>query len=149
LASIVVNVVASRARVAWSGRVGERLMYVLRVRVFSHLQRLDVGFFTEEKAGRLMSRMTSDIESLTQLFHEGLIQMVVQALTLVVVVVALFTYNVKLALITLLLIVPCMVVMTIWFRSASDRGYEVVRDRIADVLAHLPESLSGARIVAA
>jgi len=149
LASIPISVLASRARVAWSGRVGERLMYVLRVRVFSHLQRLDIGFFTEEKAGRLMSRMTSDIESLTQLFHEGLIQMVVQGLTLIFVVAALFYYNVQLALITLLLVVPFMVVMTIWFRGASDRGYEVVRDRIADVLAHLQESLSGVRIVAA
>ncbi len=149
LMSIFVNVVVSRARVAWSGRVGERLMYVLRVRVFSHLQRLDVAFFTEEKAGRLMSRMTSDIESLTQLFHEGLIQMVVQGLTLIMVVFILFTYNVTLALITLLLIVPFMVIMTIWFRGASDRGYDVVRDRIADVLAHLQESLSGVRIVAA
>jgi ATP-binding cassette, subfamily B, bacterial len=149
LASIPISVLASRARVAWSGRVGERLMYVLRVRVFSHLQRLDIGFFTEEKAGRLMSRMTSDIESLTQLFHEGLIQMVVQGLTLIFVVAALFYYNVELALITLLLVVPFMVIMTIWFRGASDRGYEVVRDRIADVLAHLQESLSGVRIVAA
>ncbi|QGG97067.1 ABC transporter ATP-binding protein [Actinomarinicola tropica] len=149
LVSIVANVYAARARVAWSGRVGERLMYALRVRVFSHLQRLDVGYFTGEKAGRLMSRMTSDIESLTQLFHEGLIQMVVQALTLIVVVVALFTYDVQLAMVTLFVIVPFMLVMTVWFRSASDRGYVVVRDRIADVLAHLQESLSGVRIVAA
>ncbi|MGY6499509.1 MAG: ABC transporter ATP-binding protein [Acidimicrobiales bacterium] len=149
LVSIVANVYASRARVAWAGRVGERLMYTLRVRVFSHLQRLDVGFYTEEKAGRLMSRMTSDIESLTQLFHEGLIQMVVQTLTLVVVSIALFSYNVRLALITLFVIVPFMVVMTMWFRSASDRGYDRVRDRIADVLAHLQESLSGIRIVSA
>lgn len=149
LLSIVVHVYVARARVAWSGRIGERLMYDLRVRVFSHFQRLDVGFFTEEKAGRLMSRMTSDIESLTQLFHEGLIQMVVQGLTLVVVMAALFFYNVQLALITVLVIVPVMLVMTIWFRGASDRGYDVVRDRIADVLAHLQESLSGVRIVTA
>ena len=149
LLSIVVHLHVSRARVAWSGRVGERLMYALRVRVFSHLQRLDVSFYTEEKAGRLMSRMTSDIESLTQLFHEGLIQMVVQGLTLVFVMIVLFTYNVQLAAVVLFLILPVMVAMTLWFRTASDRGYEVVRDRIADVLAHLQESLSGVRIVAA
>lgn len=149
LLSIGINLVASRARVAWSGRVGERLMYSLRVRVFAHFQRLDVAFFTEEKAGRLMTRMTSDIESLTQLFHDGLIQMVVQGLTLLFVVVVLFTYDVQLALVTLLVIVPAMVGMTIWFRSASDKGYEAVRERIADVMAHLQESLSGVRIVAA
>ncbi|MFP3906176.1 MAG: ABC transporter transmembrane domain-containing protein, partial [Acidimicrobiales bacterium] len=130
IASIVAHVHAARARVAWAGRIGERLMYDLRVRVFAHLQRLDVGFYTEEKAGRLMSRMTSDIQSLTQLFHEGLIQMVVQGLTLLVVVVVLFAYNVQLAAVVLFLIVPVMVAMTLWFRTASDRGYEVVRDRI-------------------
>jgi ATP-binding cassette, subfamily B, bacterial len=149
LLSIVVNVYAGRARVAWSGRVGERLMYALRVRVFSHFQRLDVSFFTEEKAGRLMTRMTSDIESLTQLFHDGLIQMIVQSLTLLFVVGVLFTYNVQLAAVTLFIIVPFMVVTTLWFRSASDKGYEAVRERIADVMAHLQESLSGVRIVAA
>ena len=58
-------------RIAWTGRVGERLLYELRVRVFSHLQRLSLDFFTEEKAGRLMTRMTSDIEALTQLFQDG------------------------------------------------------------------------------
>ncbi len=149
LLSIVVHVNVSRARVAWAGRVGERLMYALRVRVFSHLQRLDVSFYTEEKAGRLMSRMTSDIESLTQLFHEGLIQMLVQGLTLVIVMIVLFDMNVQLAAVTLFVILPVMVAMTLWFRTASDRGYEIVRDRIADVLAHLQESLSGVRIVAA
>lgn len=149
LLSIALNIATARARVAWSGRVGERLMYDLRVRVFAHFQRLDVAFFTEEKAGRLMTRMTSDVESLTQLFHDGLVQMVVQGLTLIFVVVVLFFYNVKLALVTLLVIVPFMVAMTIWFRSASDKGYQAVRERIADVLAHLQESLSGVRIVVA
>lgn len=149
LLSILVHVYAGRARVAWSGRVGERLMYALRVRVFSHFQRLDVSFFTEEKAGRLMTRMTSDIESLTQLFHDGLIQMVVQALTLLFVVGVLFSYNAQLAATTLFIIVPFMVVTTLWFRSASDKGYDAVRERIADVMAHLQESLSGVRIVTA
>jgi ATP-binding cassette, subfamily B, bacterial len=149
LFSILLNVFAGRARVAWSGRVGERLMYALRVRVFSHFQRLDVSFFTEEKAGRLMTRMTSDIESLTQLFHDGLIQMIVQGLTLLFVVGVLFSYNVQLAAITLFIIVPFMVVTTLWFRNASDKGYDAVRERIADVMAHLQESLSGVRIVAA
>jgi ATP-binding cassette, subfamily B, bacterial len=149
LISILLNVYAGRARVAWSGRVGERLMYALRVRVFSHFQRLDVSFFTEEKAGRLMTRMTSDIESLTQLFHDGLIQMIVQSLTLLFVVGVLFNYNAQLAAITLFIIVPFMVVTTLWFRSASDKGYDAVRERIADVMAHLQESLSGVRIVSA
>ena len=60
-------------------------MYELRIRVFTHFQRLSLDFFTDEKAGRLMTRMTSDIESLTQLFQEGLVNLLVQGLTLVVI----------------------------------------------------------------
>jgi ATP-binding cassette subfamily B protein len=132
----------------WTGRVGESLMFDLRVRIFSHLQRLSVPFFTEEKAGRLMTRMTSDLESLTQLFQDGLVQMVVQGLTIVVVTVILFTMDVQLAAVTLLAVVPgwCADVVV---PGASLRSYGVVRDRIADVLSHLAENLSGIRIVTA
>ncbi len=149
LVVVVGNDLASMARISWTSRLGEQLMYELRVRLFSHFQRLSIDFFTEEKAGRLMSRMTSDIESLTALFQEGLVNMLVQALTLVVIVVVLFAVNAKLALILVVAVIPAMVLFTLWFRSASDRGYGRVRDRIADVLADLQESLSGIRIIAA
>ena len=86
----MITSLATWQRVRVTGRLGEMLTYDLRIRVFSHLQRLSLDYFTEEKAGRLMSRMTSDIESLTALFQEGLINMVVQALTLVIIVVVLF-----------------------------------------------------------
>ena len=58
-------------RVSWTGRLGQRLMERLRVRVFSHIQRLSLDFFTEEKAGRIMTRMTSDIEALSELLRTG------------------------------------------------------------------------------
>ncbi|TML91830.1 MAG: ABC transporter ATP-binding protein [Actinobacteria bacterium] len=149
LASVLVGGVASYARTAWTGRVGERLLFSLRVRIFSHLQRLSLEFFTREKAGRLMTRMTSDVDSLTQLFQDGMVQMVVQALTIVFVTIVLFSLNVALATVTVLAVVPAMAVLTFWFRRASDRGFDEVRDRIAEVLAHLQESLSGVRIVTA
>lgn len=149
LLSVVLGALASGVRVAWSGRVGERLLLALRIRVFSHFQRLSVGFFTDEKAGRLMTRMTSDLESLTQLFQDGMVQMAVQLLTVVGVTVVLFVLDVRLALVTVLLVVPLTTALTLWFRRASDHGFDLVRDRIADVLAHLQESLSGVRIVTA
>jgi ATP-binding cassette subfamily B protein len=149
LGAIVLSVGAGSVRVAWTGRLGERLTYLMRVRVFAHLQRLSMNFYTEEKAGRLMSRMTSDIDALTALFQEGLVNLVVQALTLVVIATILFLLNPMLATITLLAVVPLMMVLTLWFRSASDRGYEAVRDRIADVLSDLQESLAGIRLVTA
>jgi ATP-binding cassette, subfamily B, bacterial len=147
--SVVLSVVASTVRISYTGRLGERLLFELRVRVFSHFQRLSLDFFTGEKAGRLMTRMTSDIDAMTALFQDGLVNLAVQGLTLVVISIVLFWLNPVLALVVILGVVPVMFAMTLWFRSASDRGYTRVRDRIAEVLADLQESLSGVRIIAA
>jgi ATP-binding cassette subfamily B protein len=149
LGTISVNVVAGGARVAYTGRLGERLLYRLRLRVFTHLQRLSLDFFTGERAGRLMTRMTSDIDALAMLFQDGLVNLAVQGLTLVVITMALFVMSPTLAAIVLVGVVPVMLALTWWFRGASDRGYAAVRDRIAEVLADLQESLSGIRIITA
>jgi ATP-binding cassette subfamily B protein len=122
-------------------------MYGLRVRVFSHLQRLSMDFYTESKAGVLLSRMTSDIESLSVLLQEGFVNLMVQALTLVFVTAVLFYYNVELALVVVVVVVPPLLALTLWFRSASSRGYDAIRDRVADVLADLSENLAGIRVV--
>ncbi len=149
LAAIGVNVVVSRLRVLYTGRLGERLTYELRVRVFSHLQRQSLDFFTDNKLGVLMTRMTSDIEALSVLFQDGLVNLAVQLLTLAVITVVLFVLNPFLAAVTLLAVVPGMAVLTWWFRGASERSYGRVRDAIAGVLSDLAESLAGMRIVAA
>ncbi len=149
LAAILTNAVASRVRIAFTGRLGERLMYQLRLRVFSHLQRLSIGFFTTERSGRLLTRMTSDIEALAALFQDGLVNLAVQGLTVVVITVVLFTMQPALAAITLIFIIPAMLALTWWFRSVSDRSYGAVRDRIAEVLSDLSESLSGIRVIVA
>ncbi|MCP5030057.1 MAG: ABC transporter ATP-binding protein [Actinomycetia bacterium] len=149
LLAIAVNALSGFTRIRFSGRLAENLIYDLRIRVFSHFQRLSLSFFTEEKAGRLMTRMTSDIEALTLLFQDVLVQLAVQGLTLITVAVILFILDPLLAAITLLLVVPVMAVATFWFRSASDKSYTAVRDRIALVLADLQESLAGIRVIAA
>ena len=138
---------ASGLRVATTGRVASRVMFELRVRTFAHLQRLSLDYYTDEKAGVIMTRMTSDIESLQQLLQDGLPQFALQGLTMVIVTVVLFFYNVELTLITLLMIVPLLTGLSLWFRSASDKGYQRVRDGIASVLSDLSESLSGVRVV--
>ena len=132
-----------------TGRLASWVMNDLRIKVFRHLQRLSLDFFTEEKAGVLMSRMTSDIENLQQLLQDGLAQFAIQGLTMVVITVFLFLTNAELAAITVLGVLPILIVMSIWFRRASERGYDKVRDGIALVLADLSESLQGVRIVTA
>jgi ATP-binding cassette subfamily B protein len=149
LVSIAVTAGAQSAQVQVTGRIAAWVMNDLRVKVFAHLQRLSLSFFTEEKAGVVMSRMTSDIENLQQLLQDGLSQLAIQALTMVVITAILFVLNVTLALIVVVLIIPALVLASLWFRRASERGYDRVRDGIANVLADLSESLHGVRIVTA
>jgi len=149
LAFVGFTSVTQRALVRVTGRLAAGVMNDLRVKVFSHLQRLSLDFFTAEKAGVVMTRMTSDIENLQQLLQDGLAQFAIQGLTMVVITVILFTTNVKLAFITVLLVVPALVGMSLWFRVASERGYDRVRDGIANVMADLSESLHGVRVVTA
>ena len=145
--SLFLAVIISGIRIRFLGRLGQLLMYDLRVRVFSHLQRLSVDFFTEEKAGRLLTRMTSDIEALSNLLQTGLVNLVAQLLALFFILILLFSFNLQLTLILLVFSAPVMFGFTFWFSRTSEKGYEVVRNRIADVLADLQESLSGMRLV--
>ena len=149
LVFVVITALAQRFQVQVTGRLAAWVMNDLRVKVFAHLQRLSLDFFTEEKAGVVMTRMTSDIENLQQLLQDGLSQLAIQGLTMVVITVILFTTNVRLALITVVLIVPALIAASVWFKRASERGYDRVRDGIANVLADLSESLHGVRIVTA
>ena len=149
VATVITGAAASGLRVACTGRLAARVMHDLRLRVFAHLQRLSLDFYTGEKAGVIMTRMTSDIEILQQLLQDGIAQFAVQGLTTLVVAVVLFTYNAKLAALTLFVVVPVLAVFSLWFRNASARGYRRVRRGIGRVLSDLSEGLHGVRVVAA
>ena len=149
LAAILITALAQRAQARVTGRLAALVMNDLRVRVFTQLQRLGLDYYTGEQSGVVMTRMTSDIENLQQLLQDGLAQLVVQALTMVVITIVLFTLNVTLTLITIALVVPWLTLASLWFRAASERGYDRVRDGIAGVLADLSETLHGVRTVVA
>ncbi|HWE54502.1 MAG TPA: ABC transporter ATP-binding protein [Acidimicrobiales bacterium] len=149
LLAVLVTAVAQRLMVKVTGRLAARVMNDLRIQVFTHLQRLGLDFYTDEKAGVIMTRMTSDIENLQQLLQDGLAQFVVQGLTMVVIMVVLFVTNAWLALLTVAMVLPLLILASLWFQAASERGYDRVRDGIADVLADLSENLHGVRVVTA
>lgn len=149
VASVVASTALMTARISWTGRLGLRLVKQLRVLVFAHVQRLSQAFFTESRIGRVMTRMTSDVEALTQLLQDGIVNLLVQGLTLVIVVTVLFSLDVQLALVVVAVIVPLMTVLTVWFKRRSEQAYGVERERLADVLGDLQENLSGARVVTA
>ncbi len=149
LAITLASVLLQRLQTDVTGVLASRVMRDLRVRVFTHFQRLSLSFFTEEKAGVLMSRMTSDVENLQQLVQDGVAQFALQGLTMIVITAVLFSTNVVLASWTVLLVVPALVTLSIWFHQASERGYLTSRDRIANVLADLSETLYGVRVITA
>lgn len=149
VAAIAINAVAARRRVLHTGNLGEQLMRELRIKVFSHLQRQSLDYYTDQKAGVTLTRMTSDIDALAALFQDGLVNLAVQMLTLLVIATVLVALNPTLAAITLLAVIPAMAVLTWWFRGASKRTYDTVRDKIALVLADLSENLAGMRVIVA
>ena len=149
LISVLLTILVERARVRNTGKLAAEVMNDLRIRVFAQIQRLSLDYFTDEPAGVTMTRMTSDIEVLQQLLQDGLAQFAIQGLTMVVVAAVLFSYNWVLALITIAGVTPALALASIWFRSASERAYLLVRDAIAAVIADISESLSGVRTIAA
>jgi len=146
---VAVSILLSRLRQRLNGRIAEQVMFDLRLRLFSHYQRLSLDWYTTSKSGVLLSRMTSDMEYVALLINEGIVNLLIQVLTVGVVTAVLFNYSPFLAVILLGCIIPPLVALTLWFRARSEKGYAEIRDRIADVLADLSENLAGIRVIAA
>jgi ATP-binding cassette subfamily B protein len=147
--AVVFTGFATAVRMRKSGILAASATRDLRIRIFAHLQRMSLDYYTREKAGVTMTRMTSDVESLQNLLQDGFAQFLIQALTMVVVTAILFHYDVPLAILTLVLVVPPLTAASLWFRHAADRGYNRQRDTIAAMFADLAESLNGVRVVTA
>jgi ATP-binding cassette, subfamily B, bacterial len=131
-----------------TGRTAERLLYALRIRIFSQLQRLSLDYYDKELGGRVMTRMTTDVESLSQLLQTGLINAIVSLFTCVGVFIFLVILSPPLAL-AAATVIPPLVLSTWWYRRLSGRAYTKARDSIAMVNANLQESLSGVRVAQA
>jgi ATP-binding cassette, subfamily B, bacterial len=126
------------------GRNGERMLYTLRVKIFSQLQRLGLDFYERELSGRIMTRMTTDVDALSTFLQTGLITMVNSVLTFIGVLVALLVINVRLGL-TLFTIIPVLLAATLVFRAKSSRAYSDAREKVSVVNADLQENVAGLR----
>ena len=128
--------------------VGQQVLRDLRMKLFSHYQRLSMSFFDKENSGRLVARMTADMNALSDVLNSGFL-MIVQALFLLIgAIILLFLLSWQLTLISLI-ILPPLVIATMIFRIYSERAYDAVRDRIADVMIHMQENFAGMRVVQA
>jgi ABC-type multidrug transport system fused ATPase/permease subunit len=130
------------------GWVGQRALQDLRMRIFSHVQGQSIGFFSRNKTGVLISRMTNDIQALDQLVTDGVVSLFSATLTLIGTVVILLLLDVKLALVVFLTL-PVLAGASILFRHHARVAYRHVREKIANVTAYLQESLSGVRVIRA
>lgn len=131
-----------------TGRTAERMLLSLRVRIFSHLQRLSLDYYDSELDGRVMTRMTTDVEALSQLVQSGLVNAVVGIATCAGVAVFLVVQSPLLAL-AAASVLPVLVGATVWYQRRSSLAYRMARDAIANVNANLQENLSGVRITQA
>jgi ATP-binding cassette, subfamily B, bacterial len=130
------------------GRNGERLLYTLRVKIFAQLQRLGLDFYERELSGRIMTRMTTDVDALSTFLQTGLIQMVSSLLTFVGVLAAMLLINVRLGLFVLA-IMPFLIAATVVFRKKSSQAYTEARERVSVVNADLAENVAGLRVTQA
>jgi ABC-type multidrug transport system fused ATPase/permease subunit len=128
------------------GWVGQRSLQDLRIRIFTHLQSLPLGFYERRPAGVLISRMTNDVEALDTLVTDSVVTLFQSTLTLLGTIVILLTLDIKLALVTFA-VFPIVAVGSLWFRIVSAGAFGRTRETIGAITGYLQESLSGIRIV--
>ncbi len=131
-----------------TGRMGERLLFVLRVKTFVQLQRLGLDYYERELSGRIMTRMTTDVDALSTFLQTGLTTAVVALASFVGIGIALVVLNVELALVVLPML-PVGIAVTLVFRAKSSAAYTESRERVSAVNAALQENLAGIRVVQA
>jgi ABC-type multidrug transport system fused ATPase/permease subunit len=152
---LIVGAFVGAALVGWGtsflqtylvGWVGERALQDLRIRIFTHLQQMSIGFFTRNRPGVLISRITNDVDALDQLISTGVVTLFSSTLTLVGVVAVMLIADVQLALVVFLTL-PFLFIASLVFRIVAASAYRITRERIAEVTAYLQETLSGVRVV--
>ncbi|MEE4490209.1 ABC transporter ATP-binding protein [Streptomyces sp. BE230] len=148
LVVVLVQWAAQVGETRMTGRTGERVLYSLRLKIFAQLQRLGLDYYERELTGRIMTRMTTDVDALSTFLQTGLVTAFVSVVTFFGIMVALLVLDVELALVVFATL-PLLVVGTFFFRRKSVKAYELARERIGVVNADLQESVSGLRIVQA
>jgi ATP-binding cassette, subfamily B, bacterial len=148
LAAAVINWGATYVQTFLINWVGQRALQDLRIEVFQHLQKLSIGFYSRNKAGVLISRLTNDVQALDQLVTDGISTLFSATLTLFGTAVILVLLDAELAVVTFLTF-PVLLVASVAFRLASAGAYALTRVKIAQVTAYLQETLSGVRVVRA
>ncbi|KUL73190.1 MULTISPECIES: ABC transporter ATP-binding protein [unclassified Streptomyces] len=148
LLAVTVQWAAQIGETRMTGRTGERVLYALRLKIFAQLQRLGLDYYERELTGRIMTRMTTDVDALSTFLQTGLVTAFVSVVTFFGIMGALLVLDVQLAFVVFATLPP-LIVATYFFRRASVKAYELARERVSVVNADLQESVAGLRIVQA
>jgi ABC-type multidrug transport system fused ATPase/permease subunit len=146
LLAIAINALANFAFLRVSGLIGANMLFDLRRTLFAHVQELSLSFYERYTSGRIISRLTSDIDALNELLSTGLNSVLTSTISVLAITVILLRLDVRLGMVTLVAM-PIVVGLTYWFRSNSGRAYRAVRRAIVLVIVHYVESLGGIRAV--
>ncbi|GLZ29922.1 ABC transporter [Lentzea sp. NBRC 105346] len=145
VALVAINWLTTTTSSVLAARLGERQLYLLRVRSYAHLQRLGLDYYEREMAGRIMTRMTTDVDALSTFLQTGLVTAVISLITVVGITIALVATDPSLSLIALAA-VPILLAATVIFQRLSSVAYAEARERVSAVNADLQENVSGLRV---
>ncbi len=148
LAVVLVDWVINWGQTRVTARTGERFLYTLRVKTFAHLQRLGLDYYEREMSGRIMTRMTTDVDAFSTFLQTGLTTTAVSLLTFVGILIALLVLNFQLGIVVLA-VMPFMIVATLIFRAKSAKAYTEAREKVSIVNADLQENVAGMRVAQA
>ncbi|MFL6028761.1 MAG: ABC transporter ATP-binding protein [Gaiellaceae bacterium] len=129
-------------------RVGQSVVLALREHLFEHLTALSLRYFSEQRAGWIIARLTSDVDAISDILSQGLTTLVANSLTLVAAVIGLFILDWRLGLVALVILPPTLV-LTRWFQVRSHAAFLEVRNTISGMTAQIAESVSGMAVVQA
>ena len=146
IAAVVVQAICRTVFLRQSGRIGQEVLLELRRRLFTHFQRLDIRFHDRYTTGRVVSRLTSDIDAIMELLVGGFDGLISAALTMVGVAVLLLTLDWHLGLVCLICF-PLVLALVRWFSTSSARTYRRVRETSALTIVHFVETMTGIRAV--
>jgi len=146
LAALAVNAAANYLFLRLSGRIGADILFDLRRMLFAHVQELSLSFYERYTSGRIISRLTSDIDALNELLATGLTSVITSVISVVAITAILLHLDVRLGMVALIAM-PIVIALTYWFRVNSARAYRAVRRAIVLVIVHYVESLGGIRAV--
>ena len=126
--------------------VGQYVMFDIRRELYDKLQHQEIAYYDRNPVGRIMTRLTTDVDALNELFTQGVTDLLGDLVMIVAIIAVMVWMDVRLTLVTLLT-VPMLFAATTWFRKGARRGYDMVRTRIARINAFLQEHLAGAQTV--